>query len=199
MRKIRTAVLISGRGSNMAALAQAAKSDSYPADIALVISNIPDALGLDKAKELGVPAKTIDHKQFSDRRAFETALDAALTESDIELVCCAGFMRILTPWFVNRWKNRLLNIHPSLLPKYKGLNTHQRAIDAGDKEHGCTVHYVTAELDGGATILQHALDIEGTDTADSLAQRLLPHEQDLYVEALKKVASEMLSVSRCGK
>jgi len=195
MRKIRTAVLISGRGSNMAALATAAKSEHYPANISLVISNNPNAGGLAKAGDLGVTSMTIDHNQFSSRRKFEMALDAALSQAGIELVCCAGFMRVLTPWFVDRWKNRLLNIHPSLLPKYKGLNTHQRAIDAGDKEHGCTVHYVTAELDGGAAVLQYTLDIKKSDTADSLAQRLLPHEQKLYVKALKKVATELLSLS----
>ena len=191
MRKIRTAVLISGRGSNMVALTQATQADDYPAEIALVISNIPNAAGLEKAKTLGITAMTIDHKQFTSRRKFEIALDAILQEANIELICCAGFMRVLTPWFVNRWHNRLLNIHPSLLPKYKGLNTHQRALDAGDKEHGCTVHYVTAELDGGATILQHSIDIKSSDTAESLAQRLLPYEQSLYPLALKKVAAKL--------
>ena len=188
MRKVRTAVLISGRGSNMVALTKAAQAKDYPAGIVLVISNTPSAEGLDKAKELGVTAMPIDHKQFSSRRKFEAALDAVLREANVELVCCAGFMRVLTPWFVNRWEHRLLNIHPSLLPKYKGLNTHQRAIDAGDKTHGCTVHYVTAELDGGATILQHSIDIKPSDTAESLAQRLLPYEQDLYPKALEAVS-----------
>lgn len=193
MRKVRTAVLISGRGSNMVALTKAAQADDYPAEISLVISNIPLAAGLEKAKELGVTAMTIDHKQFKSRRKFETALNAILQEAKIELVCCAGFMRVLTPWFVNQWENRLLNIHPSLLPKYKGLNTHQRAIEAGDKEHGCTVHYITAELDGGATILQHYIDIKPTDTAESLAQRLLPFEQELYPKALKKVSRHIMT------
>jgi phosphoribosylglycinamide formyltransferase-1 len=193
MRKIRTAVLISGRGSNMVALTEAAQADEFPADICLVISNISTAAGLEKAKQRGVTAMTIDHKQFKSRRKFETALDAVLQEAKIELVCCAGFMRVLTPWFVNRWQNRLLNIHPSLLPKYKGLNTHQRALDAGDKKHGCTVHYVTAELDGGATILQHSIDIKPSDTAESLAQRLLPYEQSLYAKALKKVSTKLLA------
>jgi len=193
MRKVRTAVLISGRGSNMVALTEAAQAEDYPAEIALVISNVPTAAGIEKAKELGVTAMTIDHKAFGSRRKFEIALDAVLQEASIELVCCAGFMRVLTPWFVNRWENKLLNIHPSLLPKYKGLNTHQRAIDTGDQEHGCTVHYVTAELDGGATILQHSIDIRPTDTAENLAQRLLPFEQDLYVMALKKVSSEIVN------
>jgi len=192
MRKIRTAVLISGRGSNMVALTKASQAEDFPADISLVVSNIATAAGLKKAEKLGITAMAIDHKQFTSRQQFETALDAVLQEANIELVCCAGFMRVLTPWFVSRWKNRLLNIHPSLLPKYKGLNTHQRAIDAGDKEHGCTVHYVTAELDGGATILQHSINIRPTDTAESLALRLLPYEQDLYPKALKEVSLKFI-------
>ena len=193
MRKIRTAVLISGRGSNMVALTKAAQVPDYPAEISLVISNNPDAAGLEKAEELGVMAIAIDHKQFSSRQAFETILDAVLQEANIELICCAGFMRVLTPWFVNRWENKLLNIHPSLLPKYKGLNTHQRAIDARDKKHGCTVHYITAELDDGATILQQSIDIKATDTAESLAQRLLPFELNLYPKALKQVSSMLIN------
>jgi len=194
MRKIRTAVLISGRGSNMVALTKASQVEDFPADISLVISNIATAAGLEKAEKLGITAMAIDHRQFTSRQKFETALDAVLQEANIELVCCAGFMRVLTRWFVTRWKNRLLNIHPSLLPKYKGLNTHQRAIDAGDIEHGCTVHYVTAELDGGATILQHSIDIRPTDTAESLALRLLPYEQDLYPKALKEVSLKFIGV-----
>jgi len=193
MPKVRTAVLISGRGSNMVALTKAAQAEDYPAEIVLVISNIPNAAGLDKAKNLGVTAMPIDHKQFPSRRKFEAALDAVLREAKVELVCCAGFMRVLTPWFVIQWENRLLNIHPSLLPKYKGLNTYQRAIDAGEKTHGCTVHYVTAELDGGATILQKSIEIKPTDTAKSLALRLLPLEQDLYPKALKKVAAKLMN------
>ncbi len=188
MPRIRTAVLISGRGSNMVALATAAQQDDYPAKIVLVISNRPDAAGLGKAAELGIESRAIDHKDFASRRCFEKKLNAALLEADIELVCCAGFMRVLTPWFTSKWEGKLLNIHPSLLPKYKGLNTHQRAIDAGDEEHGCTVHYVTAELDGGETILQDSLTIQDDDTAERLAERLLPLEQELYVRALKKVA-----------
>ena len=175
----------------MVALATAAQQKDYPAEIVLVISNRPDAAGLEKAKELGIESLAIDHKNFTSRRRFEKKLHAALTDAEIELVCCAGFMRVLTPWFTSKWEGRLINIHPSLLPKYKGLNTHQRAIDAGDAEHGCTVHYVTAELDGGETILQDSLTIEDEDTAESLAQRLLPLEQKLFVRALKKVAAQL--------
>ena len=175
----------------MVALATAAKQEHYPAQIALVISNRPEAAGLSKAEDLGIQSLAIDHKAFPNRRTFETALDAVLREAKIELVCCAGFMRVLTPWFVSRWEARLLNIHPSLLPKYKGLDTHQRAIDAGDTKHGCTVHYVTAELDGGGTILQESLTIEKDDTAESLASRLIPIEHSLYVSALEKVAKQL--------
>lgn len=191
MRKVRTAVLISGRGSNMVALTKAAQAEDYPAEIKLVISNRPKAAGLDKAKALGIKAIGIDHTAFKSRRKFEKALDDALREAKIELICCAGFMRVLTPWFVSRWEGRLLNIHPSLLPKYKGLNTHQRALDAGDMAHGCTVHYVTAELDGGATILQKSIKISPEDTAKLLSERLLPLEQKLYPQALRQVATKL--------
>lgn len=193
MRKIKTAVLISGRGSNMVALTKAAQAPDYPADIALVISNVPTAAGLERARDLGVTAMAIDHTEFSSRRKFEKALHAVLKEAEIELICCAGFMRVLTPWFCSRWENRLLNIHPSLLPKYKGLNTHQRALDAGDKKHGCTVHYVTAELDGGEIILQHTISIEPNDRAEILAARLIPIELETYPKALKQVANQILS------
>jgi phosphoribosylglycinamide formyltransferase-1 len=192
MRKIKTAVLISGRGSNMVALTEAAQSPDYPADIALVISNVPSAAGLQKARDLGVTAMAIDHTEFTSRRTFEKALHKALQDAEIELICCAGFMRVLSPWFCGQWEGRLLNIQPSLLPKYKGLNTHQRALDAGDTEHGCTVHHVTAELDAGLIILQHFIAIRAEDDSDSLASRLLPLEQALYVKALKKVAIQMI-------
>ena len=141
-RKTRVAVLISGRGSNMAALAEAAKSADYPAEIALVISNRPDAAGLELARDYGIEAISIDHKDYPSRESFEGDLHEALIDANIELICCAGFMRVLTPFFTRQWPDKILNIHPSLLPKYKGLNTHQRALDAGDKRHGCTVHFV---------------------------------------------------------
>lgn len=177
----------------MVSLVDASQAKNYPADIRLVISNKPDAAGLAKAESLGVMAMAIDHKSFKTRRQFELALDAVLREAKIELICCAGFMRVLTPWFVSRWEGRLLNIHPSLLPKYKGLNTHQRALDAGDSEHGCTVHYVTAELDGGASILQSQIKILPKDTAEKLAERLLPIEQETYPKALRRIATQMQS------
>jgi len=191
MRKVRTAVLISGRGSNMAALAKASQALDYPAEIVLVISNVPDAPGLQKAEALGVTAMAIDHTKFPSRRKFEIVLDAVLREADAELICCAGFMRVLTPWFCRRWTGRILNIHPSLLPKYKGLHTHRRALDAGDTKHGCTVHYVTEELDGGDIILQQDIDILPGDTAETLASRVLPLEQTLYPQALRTIAQQL--------
>lgn len=191
-RKVRTAVLISGRGSNMVALANAAQEPHYPADIALVISNRPNAAGLQKAEAMGIQTMAIDHKTFESREAFERALDAALREADIELVCCAGFMRVLTPWITARWARKMINIHPSLLPKYKGLNTHERALQCGDTQHGCTVHYVSEELDGGAIIAQARIDVKIDDTPDSLAARLIPEEHKLFAETLAKVASKHL-------
>jgi phosphoribosylglycinamide formyltransferase-1 len=174
----------------MAAITQAAKEPDYPAEIVLVISNVADAAGLEKAQKLGVTAMAIDHTEFTSRRKFEAALDAVLSQAKIELICCAGFMRVLTPWFVERWAGRILNIHPYLLPKYKGLHTHQRALEAGDRRHGCTVHFVTEDLDSGDIILQQEIDIKPGDTAETLATRLLPIEQALYPKALKKVAQD---------
>lgn len=187
-RKVRTAILISGRGSNMIALAEAAAEKDYPAEIVGVISNRLDALGLTRAQEMGIQTQSIDHKAFKTRRDFEEELHRVLINMKAELICCAGFMRILSPWFVEQWPKQILNIHPSLLPKYKGLNTHQRAIDAGDAEAGCTVHWVTEELDGGDTILQKAIPIESMDTAETLAERLLPIELSLYPKALAKAS-----------
>jgi len=187
--KKRVAVLISGRGSNMAALAEAAKAPDYPADIELVISNRPYAGGLDLARSFGIEAISIDHKDYPSRESFEGDLHEALIDANIDIICCAGFMRVLTPFFTRQWPRKILNIHPSLLPKYKGLNTHQRALDAGDVVHGCTVHYVNEELDGGAIIAQAEIEVETGDTADSLAKRLIPIEHALYVDSLKKIAS----------
>ena len=191
MRKIRTAVLISGRGSNMVALAESAQHPDFPAEIVLVISNNPDAAGLEKAKSMGIDTAAIDHRDYKGRKSFERKLHQSLKASDVELICCAGFMRILSPWLVSKWQNRILNIHPSLLPKYKGLHTHQRALDAGDTHHGCSVHWVNEELDGGAIVAQEAIEIRSGDTAHRLATRLIPIEHQLYVRALQTVATEL--------
>ncbi|MBA4227059.1 MAG: phosphoribosylglycinamide formyltransferase [Hyphomonas sp.] len=185
MNRLKLAILISGRGSNMEALLKAAEDPAFPAMPKLVLSNRPEAKGLETAASAGIPTLAIDHKLYGkDREAFERELDKALTDAGIEIIALAGFMRVLTPWFVSRWEGRMINIHPSLLPKYKGLDTHQRAIDAGDAEAGCTVHWVSAGVDEGEIIAQAAIPILPGDTADSLAARLLPEEHRLYPRAL---------------
>ena len=189
MVKKRVAVLISGRGSNMAALIEAAKTDDYPAEVALVVSNRADAAGLGHARGHGVATALIDHREFGeDREAFERALDEILRANRIEIVCLAGFMRVLTPWFVARWSGRLLNIHPALLPHFKGLDTHRRAIAAGAKRHGATVHFVVAEIDAGPVVAQEAIDVRNDDTEAALAKRVLEVEHRLYPRALREVA-----------
>ncbi|MEP1229739.1 MAG: phosphoribosylglycinamide formyltransferase [Litorimonas sp.] len=186
INKTRIAILISGRGSNMVAIAMAAKSKDYPAKVCLVISNRPEAEGLHKADDIGITALAIDHTEYDARADFENELDAALKAHNIEFVVCAGFMRVLTRAFVEKWQGRIINIHPSLLPKYKGLHTHARAIDAGDTVHGCTVHWLSEGVDEGQIIDQARLDIRPEDTPDSLAARLLPLEQALYPQAIVK-------------
>ncbi len=179
------AVLISGRGSNLQCLIDACAADDYPARIVAVISNRPDAYGLERAREAGITAIAIDHKAYNSREDFEAALDAALREAGAEFVCLAGFMRILTPGFVNAWSGRMINIHPSLLPKFKGVDTHARAIEAGETEHGCTVHWVTPGMDEGPTIAQARVPVLPGDTPETLAARVLVEEHRLYPEALK--------------
>lgn len=190
-RRLRTAVLISGRGSNMMALVEAAFAADYPAEIALVVSNRPKAQGLERAAAAGIETLAIDHKNYNGREAFEAALHSALTDHNIEFICCAGFMRVLSDWFVSRWNGRMINIHPSLLPKYKGLHTHARAISAGDSTHGCSVHWVSSELDGGAVIAKEVISITQDDTPETLAQRLLPIELSLYPRVLAQIAREI--------
>ena len=176
----------------MEAILEACAHDDYPASHALVLSNRPDAGGLTTAAKRGVPTLAIDHKPYgNDREAFERAMDTALRASDIELIALAGFMRILTPWFVNRWSRRLINIHPSLLPKYTGLNTHQRAIDAGDSEHGCSVHWVTEGVDEGKVIGQARVPVLPEDTTDTLRERVLPAEHELYPRALRRACESL--------
>jgi phosphoribosylglycinamide formyltransferase-1 len=186
----RTAVLISGRGSNMVALAQAAQAPDFPAEIGLVLSNRPDAGGLDRAKDLGIATAVVDHRVFGkDREAFERAMDEVLRINQIELVALAGFMRIMTPWFVRRWEGRLINIHPSLLPLFKGTHTHRQALEAGVAEHGCSVHFVVPELDAGPVIGQMRVPVLPEDDEDALAARVLEQELALYPQALAEVAS----------
>ncbi|HEY8565396.1 MAG TPA: phosphoribosylglycinamide formyltransferase [Beijerinckiaceae bacterium] len=186
--KRRVAVLVSGRGSNLVSLIEAASAPAYPAEIVLVVSNRPGAGGLARAVEAGIPAVAIDHRAFPDRESFERALDAALTEHGIELVCLAGFMRVLTPWFVTRWQGRLVNIHPSLLPLFRGTHTHRQALEAGVLVHGCTVHFVVPELDAGPIIAQAAVPVVPGDTEETLAARVLAQEHRLYPQALRLVA-----------
>jgi phosphoribosylglycinamide formyltransferase-1 len=184
----RTAVLISGRGSNLAALIAASAQPDYPAEIALVISNRPDAAGLAYAEQAGVRTAIVDHRGC-ERRAFEAELDAALREAGTELVCLAGFMRLLTADFVEGWRDRLINIHPSLLPSFPGLDTHGRALAAGVRIHGATVHFVRPETDAGPIIAQAAVPVLPGDDAATLAERVLAVEHRLYPLALKLVAS----------
>ena len=192
MTRLKLAILISGRGSNMEAILEAARDPAYPAQPVLVLSNRPDAKGLETATAAGIATAAIDHKTYGkDREAFERAMHEQLTEAGVEIIALAGFMRVLTPWFVNTWEGRMVNIHPSLLPKYKGLDTHQRALDAGDTEAGCTVHWVSPGVDDGEIIQQASLPILPGDTADSLAARLLPVEHRLYPEALTKACAEI--------
>ena len=185
MRRARVAVLISGRGSNMTALVEAARAPDCPYEIALVLSNKPDAEGLQLAAEAGVATLAIDHRPFgADREAHERALDAALREAGVEYVALAGYMRVLTPFLVEAWAGRMINIHPSLLPKYPGLDTHRRAIEAGDAEAGCSVHLVTAGVDEGHVLAQASVDVRPDDTPEGLAERVLELEHHLYPQAL---------------
>jgi formyltetrahydrofolate-dependent phosphoribosylglycinamide formyltransferase len=191
--KPRVAVLISGRGSNMQALIEAAREDQkYPAEIALVLSNNPDAPGLEIARGLGVNAQAVPSKPFGrDREAHERAIDAVLQDQKIAIVCLAGYMRILTPWLVNRWSGRMLNIHPSLLPVYKGLDTHARVLAAGETRHGCTVHLVTEGTDEGPILAQAEVPVFADDTEEILAARVLAEEHRLYPAALAKLALQV--------
>lgn len=189
MDKKRVAVLISGRGSNMAALIEAARGSQYPAEIALVLSNRPDAAGLAHARNEDLATAIVDHTAHGkDREAFERALAGVIDEHRIDLICLAGFMRILTPWFVNRFAGRLINIHPALLPAFKGLDTHARALAAGVTTHGATVHFVVPEMDSGPVIVQGSVPVRAGDTAEALAARVLAVEHRIYPFALRLVA-----------
>ena len=186
----RVAILISGGGSNMVALVEDMQREGYGTPV-LVVSNQPEAPGLAKAERLGVPIASVDHRPFKgDKPGFEAALADVLAEARPDILCCAGFMRILTPEFVAQWEGRILNIHPSLLPKYPGLNTHARALAAGDTEHGCTVHQVTGALDAGPILGQASVPIFAGDTAETLAKRVLVEEHRLYPAILRGLLSD---------
>ncbi|MFI8608054.1 phosphoribosylglycinamide formyltransferase [Pseudomonas sp. NPDC077649] len=191
-------VLISGSGSNLQALIDSSADDGNPARIAAVISNRADAYGLRRAQAAGIATAVLDHKQFDGREAFDAALIQAIDAHQPELVVLAGFMRILTPGFVQHYAGRLLNIHPSLLPKHKGLHTHQRALEAGDTEHGCSVHFVTEELDGGPLVVQAVLPVAADDSADSLAQRVHRQEHQIYPLAVRWFAEGRLRLGAQG-
>ena len=189
MKKVRTAILISGRGSNLASLLAAARESAYPAEIALVLSNNPDAGGLALARAAGIAADAVDHRPFSkDRAGHEQVLDARLRAAGVELIALAGYMRVLTPGFVQAWAGRMINIHPSLLPHFPGLHTHQRALEAGHAKAGCTVHWVSEGVDEGEAIGQAEVPVIPGDTADTLAARVLEAEHVLYPQCLAKAA-----------
>jgi phosphoribosylglycinamide formyltransferase-1 len=191
--KRRVAILISGRGSNMAALIKAASEEDFPAEIALVISNRADAGGLEKARARGVPTAVIESKSFGkDRSAFEAALQSALDQHSIDLICLAGFMRLFTAEFVQRWYGRMLNIHPSLLPSFPGLDPHRQALKAGVKISGATVHFVIPETDAGPIVMQGAVAVRDDDTPDMLAARILEIEHRIYPDALRLVAGGLV-------
>jgi phosphoribosylglycinamide formyltransferase 1 len=185
----RVAALISGRGTNMLSLIEAARAPDFPAEIALVLSNRPDAPGLATAKSLGIATAAIDHKIHAGREDFERTMQRMLDIHRIDFICLAGFMRLLTPWFVGQWTGAMLNIHPALLPSYKGLHTHERALADGVKIHGCTVHFVVPEMDAGPIVAQAAVPVLDSDTPATLAARVLAQEHVIYPLALRLVAS----------
>jgi phosphoribosylglycinamide formyltransferase-1 len=199
MPRKRVAILISGRGSNMAALINAANDASFPADVALVVSNRAQAAGLTLAREAGTKAAVVEHTRCSEPEAFERAIQDILLAERIDLVCLAGFMRLLTPSFVGQWSGRMLNIHPALLPAFKGLHTHERALAAGVKIHGATVHFVVPEIDAGPIVAQAAVPVLDNDTPETLAQRVLIAEHRIYPLALRLLAEDRIRIidGRC--
>ncbi|MCG8512144.1 MAG: phosphoribosylglycinamide formyltransferase [Rhodospirillales bacterium] len=195
MARKKLAVLISGRGSNLQSLIDACAGPDYPAEIALVISNVPDVMGLKRAEDAGIKTKVINHKDYPDRETFEIALTKAVEGVTPDLVCLAGFMRILTDRFVSRWLNRLINIHPSLLPAFRGLHTHERVLEAGVRFAGCTIHYVRPAMDDGPIIVQAAVPVHPDDDADALAARVLEQEHRIYPLAVRLIAEGRVRVA----
>lgn len=196
---MRVAAFISGRGSNMLALADACTGADSPAEMALVFSNVEDAPGLALAAERGIAVEAVSHRPFAgDRESHERAIDAVLQRHDIDMVCLAGYMRLLTPWFVERWRDRMINIHPSLLPAFKGLDTHARVLEAGALWHGCTVHFVRVAMDEGPIIAQAIVPVAADDTPETLGARVLAQEHRLYPHALALVASGAVRVEGEG-
>lgn len=193
-KKLKVAVLISGSGSNLQALIDACSAPDFPAQIMLVISNKADAFGLTRAKNAGIACKTINHKDFSSREEFDKAMDKEIVASGAEFVCMAGFMRLLSEWFVDQWFDKLINIHPSLLPSFKGVDAQKQALEAGVKIAGCTVHFVRKEMDAGPIIVQAAVPVLAGDTPELLSKRILEKEHESYVQALKLVASGKVKI-----
>lgn len=194
MARLRVGVLVSGRGSNLQALIDACADPGFPATIVRVISNEPAAFAIERARKAGIETRIIPHRDYPDRAAFDAALDAALREAAVELVCLAGFMRLLTDGFVTAWRDRMINVHPALLPAFKGLHTHERALAAGVKLHGCTVHFVRPAMDEGPIIVQGAVPVLRDDTPDRLAARVLEVEHRAYVLALRLLAEGRVRV-----
>ncbi len=195
MAKLKVGVLISGRGSNLQALIDACAAESFPAEIALVLSNVAGAAGLQRAEARGIATTVIDHKAHETREAFEDALHEALSGAGVELVCLAGFMRLLTEGFVSRWRDRLINIHPSLLPAFRGLNVHDRVLEYGARFSGCTVHFVRAAMDDGPIIAQAVVPVLPGDDAESLAARILAHEHRIYPLVVSLIAQSRVRVT----
>ena len=198
MARVKTAIFISGGGSNMAALIAAAQSSNYPAEIVLVVSNDPNAGGLEKAQKAGIKTCVIDHRAYIDRETFDTALTEAAEAEGCEIICLAGFMRLLTSNFIARWHDKLVNIHPALLPSFKGLNTHERALATGVRFHGCTVHLVRPEMDTGPILIQAAVPVLTNDTAATLAARVLKQEHIIFPKALEWLAAGQVRVNENG-
>ncbi|MAN73137.1 MAG: phosphoribosylglycinamide formyltransferase [Henriciella sp.] len=193
MSRLNLAILISGRGTNMDQILRATTSEDYPARARLVLSNREDAAGLEAARAFGVATETVPHTDYEDRQSFERAMHEALTRHEIEIIALAGFMRVLTPWFVEKWAGRMVNIHPSLLPDYPGLNTHARALQAGDSEAGCTVHWVSEGVDEGDIIRQARVPVKSGDTPATLANRVLEAEHRLYPQALAEACRYIIA------
>jgi len=192
---MKLAVLVSGRGSNLQALIDACAADDFPAEIALVLSNKADAYGLERARAADIPTVVLSHKNFEDRESFDEAMSAKIDEAGTELVCLAGFMRLLSDGFVRQWRDRLINIHPSLLPAFKGLHVHERTIEEGARFSGCTVHFVRPAMDEGPIISQAVVPVHPTDTPDDLAARILEQEHVIYPRAVKYIAEGRIRVS----
>ena len=194
MAMLKIAVLISGRGSNLKALIEAARQPGYPAAVACVIANKADAAGLEHARNAHIPAIVIGHRDYADKQSFEAAMDAELVQYQVQLVCLAGFMRLLSAWFVERWRDRLINIHPSLLPAFPGLHTHQKALEYGARFTGCTVHFVRTEMDHGPIIVQAAVPIMNDDNEEVLAARVLQAECQVYPQAVRLIAEGKVNI-----